>query len=87
MSDPIIRWLGTSHQQSQRKRMLLLIIGLHFILGSIWLINKNLPGLAFLCFIVGMAATHFGWKKMSSRDPDGPEMPDNSDSDLPENNT
>ena len=47
--------------------MLLLIIGLHFVLGSIWLINKDqlIPGI--LCFGIGMVATHFGWKKLARR--------------------
>jgi len=44
--------------------MLLLIIGLHFVLGSIWLLNHQQPVPAGLCFLLGMAATHFGWKKL-----------------------
>jgi hypothetical protein len=47
--------------------MLLLIIGLHFVLGSIWLINNEHIPLGILCFGAGMAATHFGWKKFTSR--------------------
>lgn len=47
--------------------MLLLIIGLHFVLGSIWLINNEQVPLGILCFAAGMAATHFGWKKFTSR--------------------
>lgn len=47
--------------------MLLLIIGLHFVLGSIWLINHEQIPLGILCFAAGMAATHFGWKKFTSR--------------------
>ena len=44
--------------------MLLLIIGLHFVLGSIWLLNNDQVGFGFLCFALGITATHFGWKKL-----------------------
>jgi hypothetical protein len=47
--------------------MLLLIIGLHLVLGSIWLINHDYTVPAVVCFAAGMAATHYGWKKLSSR--------------------
>ncbi len=47
--------------------MLLLIIGLHLVLGSIWLINNDMIGYAIPCFVGGMAATHYGWKKLSSK--------------------
>ncbi|MBM9603730.1 hypothetical protein [Desulfopila inferna] len=57
--------------------MLLLIIGLHLVLGSIWLMNNSHPGPALLCFVAGMAATHFGWKKFSSRKSQEPKKTDN----------
>lgn len=47
--------------------MLLVIVGLHFVLGSIWLLNKNQFAPAVVCFVLGMAATHFGWKKLNRR--------------------
>ncbi len=47
--------------------MLLLIIGLHFVLGSIWLINKDYIFFGVLSFAVGMAATHYGWKQFSAK--------------------
>lgn len=57
--------------------MLLLIIGLHFILGSIWLINHNSTFLAIICFVAGMAATHYGWKNLSTRKGEKQEPPEN----------
>ena len=57
--------------------MLLLIVGLHFVLGSIWLINHNYTALSIVCFVVGMAATHYGWKKVSSRKKENMEKPGN----------
>jgi membrane protein implicated in regulation of membrane protease activity len=47
--------------------MLLLIIGLHFILGAIWLMSNNYEMYGIICFILGMAATHYGWKQMQRR--------------------
>lgn len=44
--------------------MLLLIVGLHLVLGSIWLMNHDRPLEAGGCFLLGMAATHYGWKKL-----------------------
>lgn len=50
--------------------MLLLIIGLHFILGSIWLMNNQYPMYGVVCFVAGMAATHYGWRQMHRRKSD-----------------
>lgn len=47
--------------------MLLLIIGLHFVLGSIWLMTHNNEGFAIPCFVAGMAATHYGWKQLAAK--------------------
>jgi hypothetical protein len=47
--------------------MLLLIIGLHFVLGSIWLMNNNYEAIGIACFVGGMAATHYGWKQLSQK--------------------
>lgn len=51
--------------------MLLLIIGLHFILGAIWLMSNNYEIYGIVCFILGMAATHYGWKQMHRRKASG----------------
>ena len=59
--------------------MLLLIIGLHFILGSIWLMNNQYELYGIVCFVAGMAATHYGWKKMHRRKAD-----ENAEQDPPE---
>lgn len=56
-----------AHSKIIGSRMLLLIIGLHFVLGSIWLINHNYLPIGVVCFIAGMAATHHGWKRMASK--------------------
>jgi hypothetical protein len=42
--------------------MLLLIIGLHFVLASIWLVNNQQSLLGVLLFVIGIVCTHFGWK-------------------------
>lgn len=47
--------------------MLLLIIGLHFVLGSIWLINNNYAAFGVVSFVAGMAATHYGWKQLAQK--------------------
>ncbi len=47
--------------------MLLLIIGLHFVLGSIWLINNDYGFVGVASFAAGMAATHYGWKQLSAK--------------------
>jgi hypothetical protein len=47
--------------------MLLLIIGLHFILGAIWLMSNNFEMYGIGCFVLGMASTHYGWKQMHRR--------------------
>ncbi|HKJ64811.1 MAG TPA: hypothetical protein VJ969_05390 [Desulfopila sp.] len=47
--------------------MLLLIIGLHFVLGSIWLINNDYSFFGVASFVAGMAATHHGWKQLSAK--------------------
>jgi len=47
--------------------MLLLIIGLHFVLGSIWLINNDYALFGVAGFVAGMAATHYGWKQLSRK--------------------
>lgn len=47
--------------------MLLLIVGLHFILGSIWLMNNHYEAIGIACFVTGMAATHYGWKQLSRK--------------------
>lgn len=47
--------------------MLLLIIGLNFILAAIWLMTNNYETYGIVCFILGMAATHYGWKQMHRR--------------------
>ena len=56
--------------------MLLLIIGLHLVLGSIWLVNNNMIEFAIPCFLGGMAATHFGWKILSSKKKDAADNTD-----------
>lgn len=50
--------------------MLALIVGLHFVLGSIWLINNDHLSYGILSFIVGMVATHYGWKTVVSKKQD-----------------
>lgn len=47
--------------------MLLLILGLHLVLGGIWLMYNNYGMAAIACFIAGMVCTHFGWKMMYRR--------------------
>jgi hypothetical protein len=47
--------------------MLLPIIGLHFVVGSIWLMTHDNPGFAIPCFVAGMAATHYGWKNLAAK--------------------
>lgn len=47
--------------------MLLLIIGLHFVLGSIWLINNDYAAFGVVSFVAGMAATHYGWKQLARK--------------------
>ena len=56
--------------------MLLLIVGLHLVLGSIWLINNDMIGFAIPCFVGGMVATHLGWKKLSSKKEDSGDTTD-----------
>lgn len=44
--------------------MLLLIVGLTFILAAIWLMVNNYVVFGIMSFVAGMAATHYGWKKV-----------------------
>jgi hypothetical protein len=57
--------------------MLLLIIGLHFVLGSIWLMTHDYSGFAIPCFVAGMAATHYGWKTLAAKKNQTQETPEN----------
>lgn len=50
--------------------MLLLIIGLHFVLGSIWLMNNQYEAIGIICFVMGIAATHYGWKQLHQKNDD-----------------
>lgn len=57
--------------------MLLLIIGLHFVLGSIWLMTHEYTGFAIPCFVAGMAATHYGWKNLAAKKRPTQDTPEN----------
>jgi len=50
--------------------MLLLIVGLNLVLGSIWLMNNQYEPFGIICFVAGMAATHYGWKQVQQRKDD-----------------
>lgn len=47
--------------------MFLLIVGLNFVLGSIWLMNNHYEAIGIGCFVAGMAATHYGWKQLHQK--------------------